>query len=301
MTDTFNLNDNATLQQIIDGFPSALCIIDRDRLSLRYANKKFRDYYGHSLPGEPGCLESFLDLLTPADHLRFRNQLSRLHAEQQPQSGFVLYNILHANGSKMPSFVRASHFEGANGEQQCYVTIAPDYGTFKMPILSNDTSDLFLQQFKDEHFGTFEWMIAEDKVYWSPGIYKIYEVEENNTEFSRNFVTWFMHPADREKSEKILKKAMATGETIELEYRIITARRNTKVIHALGKRIDNWDGRPLKFIGSVRDITERKEIEENLRNKVKELNDTNRELEEFAYIASHDMQEPLRKITTFSS
>lgn len=53
------------------------------------------------------------------------------------------------------------------------------------------------------------------------------------------------------------------------------------------------------FIGFVRDITEHKKIQEQLDNKTKELSRSNTELEQFAYIASHDLQEPLRTITSY--
>ncbi len=48
------------------------------------------------------------------------------------------------------------------------------------------------------------------------------------------------------------------------------------------------------------DITERKRAEEALKQRTAELERSNRELEEFAYISSHDMQEPLRQISNFS-
>jgi light-regulated signal transduction histidine kinase (bacteriophytochrome) len=52
--------------------------------------------------------------------------------------------------------------------------------------------------------------------------------------------------------------------------------------------------------GTVQDVTERKKIEQNLLQKTLELELSNSNLEKFAYVASHDLQEPLRKILVHS-
>jgi PAS domain S-box-containing protein len=51
---------------------------------------------------------------------------------------------------------------------------------------------------------------------------------------------------------------------------------------------------------AIRDITKRKKAEANLLQKVEELNRSNEELEQFAYIASHDLQEPLRMVASYT-
>jgi PAS domain S-box-containing protein len=51
---------------------------------------------------------------------------------------------------------------------------------------------------------------------------------------------------------------------------------------------------------AIRDITTRKKAEENLLHKVEELNRSNEELGQFAYIASHDLQEPLRMVASYT-
>jgi PAS domain S-box-containing protein len=59
------------------------------------------------------------------------------------------------------------------------------------------------------------------------------------------------------------------------------------------------DGLATQILGVALDISERKEMEEALLEKTFELQQSNASLEEFAYVASHDLKEPLRKISAF--
>ncbi len=64
--------------------------------------------------------------------------------------------------------------------------------------------------------------------------------------------------------------------------------------------VSSPSGDPLYFILFIEDITKRREIEEMLQNLVKDLAEANQNLEDFTRTASHDLQEPLRKIISFA-
>jgi PAS domain S-box-containing protein len=107
--------------------------------------------------------------------------------------------------------------------------------------------------------------------------------------------------------EEDLEKVKAQLTTFSKEKPIVTI--THRIINAHGEiRTQQWSNRAIfdhqnRFVeiqAVGRDITELKQAEEVLKAYSAQLEVSNRELQDFAYVASHDLQEPLRKIQTFS-
>ncbi len=104
---------------------------------------------------------------------------------------------------------------------------------------------------------------------------------------------------NKDKIKIMINNLLQDSEVVNEEKEIET--KSGKVIPVLisGSVISNKNKQKIGIVCIARDITERKQSEKDLLSFNKKLQQSNRELQDFAYIASHDLQEPLRKISLF--
>lgn len=154
----------------------------------------------------------------------------------------------------------------------------------------------------------WDWEIINDVFYRSKGFVKLFGLKTTFILSEKDFWKDNFHPDDLSQIKESLQKALKdkTCTKWEQEYRIIYDEVTTKTVFDRGLIIRNEEGTPIRMVGAITDISYRKKHEEallalndSLKKYTSELEITNEQLEQFAFIASHDLQEPLRMISSF--
>jgi len=151
---------------------------------------------------------------------------------------------------------------------------------------------------------SWDWDIKSDIISWNENHYKLLGLEEKENNINTAFFAKFVHPDDQSLVLQNLKHAVETAGEFIAEFRIIRADNGNEYwMKGYGSTVGAENGRAVRMVGVMFDITEQKNFTEELSRQVKdrtsELERSNEDLRSFAHAAGHDLKEPVRKIRTF--
>lgn len=146
----------------------------------------------------------------------------------------------------------------------------------------------------------WEWNITTDTFNYSDNNYKMLGVQPND--FAPNLTNFMelVHPEDKEHVYSQFMRILKEEKSIQFIGRIITPQGKQKYLEITNKIYNNTDGTKTA-VGTNHDITLQYITNNNLEESNAILLKLNSDLSSFNYVASHDLQEPLRKIQLFIS
>lgn len=255
-------------------------------------------------PDEVGfTIEKYMEMIHPEDLENFNKVIQ--HATQTASDFTLEYRIISSDNNVCYIREQGKPVWNDKGELLKFIGTIRDTSDYWETLNNLKKFEITLQEAeKQMHLGTWEWDIPKGLVKWSEGFWDILEYPADQREYGwMPMEKYFQHQVSEPNNNLTAGTDRDMDPSVPREPVEITLNTYTnKTVYAVTHtRIMEWqNGEPTLAVGSTADVSNMKNIQKNLEAKVTELAKAYDEVEQFSYVASHDLQEPLRKISAFS-
>ena len=129
-----------------------------------------------------------------------------------------------------------------------------------------DSEELMRQVMAATNDGIWDWSLATNRVNWSPRMYELLKVEPGALGVTFDHVQSLIHPDDRGVFDRTVEEQLKSDQATELELRIKRGDGSYGHFSSRSKVIQDANGRALRMVGSLRDITERRRMDDALKS-----------------------------------
>ena len=263
-----------------------------------YASPVVKKIFGYQ-PEEIVGKKHFYDLFHPEDREQLKNAAFEVFAGKEPFREFINRNI-HKSGkqiwlstSGVPVLDNEGNLAGYRGVD---TNITKRKHSEEELWKSEEKYRLLVQNLPSIVYkGYKDWSVEffDEKLTLFVG----YDADVFNSKRMKWIDIIIQEDIDTAKESFI--QALKTDKSYVREYRIKSKSGEIYWIQERGQIVCDEKGEIEHVNGVFFDITDRKRLEEKLRQALAKLAESNAELEQFAYIAAHDLKEPLRMVTSY--
>ncbi len=233
-------------------------------------NDEVSRIFGLAPQEEAITYETFLSLIHPEDLPTVNQEIAK--ALTSGEYGPYDFRIIRADGS-----IRFLHAQGEvrfdqEGRPLRLVGVVLDITERKLAEEALRRSEGRLTEAQRmAHLGNCEWDLLQNTLSWNDEIYRIFGLAPEEFQPSYPAFLRMVHPNDLATVKLRVEEALKSGRYGPYDFRIIRPDGSIRFLHAQGEVRFDQEGRPLRLVGTVQDITELKRTEEALRESEKSL------------------------------
>ena len=266
--------DNSSLQGsgfkvFADAVPGILYLFDATAKRNIYVNSQSKELLGYE-PQEIVSLGNrfMCQRMHPDDLAKFPTHLERLERSQQGEAIRLEYRMRHRNGEwRWFSTHDRVYIRSADGQVEQILGIARD-------ITQRKQSEIALKESEERlklatvasGTGMWFWDITSNTIEWTKQCQGIFgESLAKISSYEQFFQK--LHPDDRQPTKEAVDRALENNTEYSHEYRVVWSDGSIHSVIAKGKGFYNRQGKPVRMIGTLQDITAIKRSQDELRKQ----------------------------------